>query len=388
MDPFERATELAASAYAAQTRRDCVSAIRDYGDAIQLCIDASEKAGVVPASRDALRTLAESLLAKMEALKRQPSASALSPPSSRPPPAAPASSSSPVVVVVATPGAPLTDEEKAVLTRTSTINGRIYRPFQSLDASDVSQSPPGRPFEDPDGLPALSAKQDVVFRSWRRPQELVGISGARMVVELGSEHVRQTIVSDCSFVASLCLMADYERTHRRRVITDIIYPKDSAGQPVINASGKDMIKLHYNGVARKIVIDDRLPCDSADRLLCSYSANRSEFWVSLVEKAFLKIFGGYDHPGSNSNIDMYALIGWIPERAQLQKGKEHEGAMTHLWTRLEHHRRNGRVLVTVATGPMGAREMERTGLVELHAYAVLDLVRVGALKMALIKNPW
>ena len=50
--------------------------------------------------------------------------------------------------------------------------------------------------------------------------------------------------------------------------------------------------------------------------------------------------------------------------------------------------RYGDCLITIATGPLTEAEELEYGLVESHAYAVLDVQQVGSLRLLQVKNPW
>ncbi|TGZ60780.1 hypothetical protein CRM22_008339 [Opisthorchis felineus] len=275
-------------------------------------------------------------------------------------------------------------EELKVLKATSTINGREYPPF--LDFIDLRMRfafP--KPYTDKHGMLALSEKQKRQLDRWVRPSEY--LENPKMIMAISCFSIRQTVVTDCSFVASMAIAAQYERRFKKRLITNIIYPQSRDGEAVYNPCGMYMVRFHINGVPRKVVIDDYLPMARNGELLCSFSTNRSELWVSLLEKAYMKVMGGYDFPGSNSGIDLHALTGWIPERISIRSNnmsfnKDRE------FRRLLSRFHRGHCLCTVATGEMTEDVATRAGLVPSHAYAMLDIREIDDKRLLLLKNPW
>lgn len=90
--------------------------------------------------------------------------------------------------------------------------------------------------------------------------------------------------------------------------------------PLISANGRYVVKLNFNGCFRRVVIDDRLPVSGSDRFMHIVDRNNPNLlWPALIEKAYLKIRGGYDFPGSNSGTDLWVLTGWIPEQLFIQE---------------------------------------------------------------------
>ena len=179
-------------------------------------------------------------------------------------------------------------QELSVLKATSNINGRVYMPWHDADLSELADYRQfADSFNDPDGLPALAPKQVSVLHGWFRPGDIC--DEPKMVYAMSSASIKQTIVSDCSFVASLGVCAEYEKRFKKRLVTRCIYPQNKKGQPIINPYGKYFVCLNLNGCRRRVMIDDRLPIAASGELLSSYSVNRDEFWVSLLEKAYIKV---------------------------------------------------------------------------------------------------
>lgn len=252
-----------------------------------------------PANKQKIQPLANQAMDRAEVLKRT-----LMPPSQSSPqdevslglPSVQPEDDSPLTL--SSGNSNYTPEEIRVLEHGSRINKLIVVPFMNIDLRERFIFP--LPFSDPDGLLALAPKQRADFVQWLRIDEISDDPKVTVNGTIDYFSIKQTVVSDCSFVASLAVSALYEKRFGKNLITAILYPKNAAGRPIYNPSGKYFVKLHINGVPRKVVVDERLPTGKHRQLLCSHSSNRHEFWVSILEKAYMKVMGGYDFPGSNS----------------------------------------------------------------------------------------
>lgn len=105
------------------------------------------------------------------------------------------------------------------------------------------------------------------------------------------------------------------------MLSSVFYPFDGVSQqPLRSKNGKYIFRLYFNGCWRKVVIDDRLPVSNGPRALYVLDRNNPNLiWPALIEKAYLKVRGGYDFPGSNSGSDLWIMTGWIPEQVFLHR---------------------------------------------------------------------
>ncbi|KAJ8111713.1 hypothetical protein OPT61_g5757 [Boeremia exigua] len=287
-------------------------------------------------------------------------------------------------------------KEEIILLKASAVNGFKCPPWDKNPApTDFTPQDGQKLFTDTHDL-SLSPYQEQFFHGWVRAADAVpppslypnsrdGI-GPLMSSSRPIDLV-QDAASDCSVVASLCAgVARAERGHDQ-MLQNKLYPFDKhLGKPVPSTNGKYVVRLHFNGCWRKVVIDDRLPVSNTHRLLhVTDRRNPALLWPALLEKAYLKVRGGYDFPGSNSCSDLWTFTGWVPEQVFLQ---ETDTIPEKLWKRIYNAFLYGDVLVTAGTGKMSTRQERELGLEGQHSYVVLDMKETDQDRLLLIKNPW
>jgi calpain-7 len=172
-----------------------------------------------------------------------------------------------------------------------------------------------------------------------------------------------------------------------QILSSVMFPYDHINlQSAISPSSKYILRLYFNGCYRKVVFDDLLPSSTDSRIFHVVDrGNPGYLCPALLEKAYLKVRGGYDFPGSNSGTDLAVLTGWLPEQIFLH---DDDVMPEELWSRVFKAFTYGDVLITIGTGKLSKREQKHLGLAAEHDYAILDMQETGGIRKMLIKNPW
>ncbi|KAG2015319.1 hypothetical protein CC2G_008602 [Coprinopsis cinerea AmutBmut pab1-1] len=294
-------------------------------------------------------------------------------------------------------------EQYYVLKKGSTINGLVYPLWDESEGPEATESP----FHDPDGQPKLSSEQLEVSSIWKRPmhefmsEEMGSTCDWEETPRILPQDIRQHVVSDCSVCASISVCLEHGRRFGSYLAESPLHHYCDAEKWVMRIgmgsklffsqkSGRFDFRMLVNGAWRRIVIDDHLPCNPADNSWMCMSISpqtKSPYtvWPSLLEKAYMKLMGGYDFPGSNSSIDLHAITGWIPEHVEIHRS-DFERERT--WQRISTGFLNGKCMVTLGTGTRPISFDSRIQLLPSHSYAVTDVFEADEGRMFTVLDSW
>ncbi|XP_046620363.1 calpain-B-like [Neodiprion virginianus] len=135
----------------------------------------------------------------------------------------------------------------------------------------------------PNGIPNDKKKfpEKIV---WKRPWQIV--KNPQFFVDgISRFDAQQRAFDNCWVIASLPIL-----TTNPKLFYQVV-PEDQSFQE--NYAGIFHFRFWHYGKWVEIVIDDFLPTDSRG-LLCARSPETNEFWISLVVKAYAKLYGSWE----------------------------------------------------------------------------------------------
>lgn len=124
------------------------------------------------------------------------------------------------------------------------------------------------------------------------------------------------------------------------------------------------------------MIDDFIPCDKNGLPVFGTSRNPVELWVSLLEKAYAKLYGSYEAlEGGVVQDALVDLTGGAGEEIDMWKeGSTIDLASGRLWFRLKKFKEENFLLA--AGSPAGTDKkspITAYGIVQGHAYSILQV---------------
>lgn len=214
---------------------------------------------------------------------------------------------------------------------------------------------------------------------WKRPKDLV--KEPQLFTGGASRFdVKQGMLGDCWLVAAIASL-----TQDQILLRSVIPHEQDFGK---GYTGIFHFRFWHFGEWVDIVVDDLLPTYNG-RLIFIHSADANEFWSALLEKAYAKLYGGYEAlKGGKTSEAMEDFTGGVVESYELDKAGE------DLYDRIERNaRRSSLMSCSIKTEARDQVEAKlANGLVKGHAYSITGAVKVKVqgkeVKLLRIRNPW
>ena len=210
---------------------------------------------------------------------------------------------------------------------------------------------------------------------WLRAKDFMKETPRLFSDKIEPGDILQGELGDCYFLSSLAVLA--ERPDRIRALFRHHIP---------NTCGAYCVTLYFNGIETDVILDDQFPCNKATKQPLFTHCNGSELWVLLLEKAYAKLHGSY--ADIESGIAGVALSDLTGGPCFVHKLEEEDPDT--VWKVLCQHDRLDHVMCCSAGEKArdSERSLDEAGLIELHAYSLIDVSEFEGNRLLHIRNPW
>lgn len=233
-----------------------------------------------------------------------------------------------------------------------------------------------KPYEDKQFVASDTALGD---EEWKTNRGISGWKKAADEMLLYDENispfdVRQGALGDCYFISAISVLGE---TH----VKDCLVSK-----PDDIKCGAFCVRFHKAGEEEEyVIIDNQFPL-SGEEWSFAKSENSKELWPMVIEKAYAKLYGGFSNiEAGKVHYALAELTGGAAEQILLDAVAGNKDAF---WIKILGYYKNG-YLMGAGTPPneMGDRAVNENGIVQGHAYSVLELNEYEGEQLIRLRNP-
>ena len=184
--------------------------------------------------------------------------------------------------------------------------------------------------------------------------------------------VQQGSLGDCYFLTSITSLTEYPYLIKEKFRTQ-----------QFNEEGYYEVIFFIDGEWQIIFLDDYFPYDPRKRTFAFARPHNNELWAMLLEKAWAKLNGGYSNiVGGIVSEPICALTGFPTEYLSHKNAEEED-----IYQKIEEGNKEGCIM---SSASKGTDEVEKRGLVQSHAYTLIDAKKWVQRHIYLLKlrNPW
>ena len=231
---------------------------------------------------------------------------------------------------------------------------------------------------------------------WLRPNEIVKSSTPILFLDQPemTSRIKQGGLANCYLTAAICAIIHANpKWVINKIFTDIdAYP----------ANGKFSILLFHNSQWESVDIDDSIPCDLYGNPIFARCVNKvgdfeNEWWLSVLEKAYAKIYGSYANlHGGNMSEALYDLTGLPVLDYSIKASKNTHGQSKQpistqecdLTCLKEAYLCHDAICVgyCLPSAEIDADTKCRNGILTNHAYALIGLANLKEQSFVRIRN--